>query len=110
MSFINHYFGGRIREKIPTHSEGCHEVMITDENPPIVIEKSSGVVLSHHYDCVMPEDLASGLKIFALSEDGVVEGLYHPKMKIIGIQWHPEKFDSGWVDNGLIKYISTTDF
>lgn len=118
LQFINHYFGGTISKTPTGHDMGkaltwtapehIHEIMITEE--PIVIQATSGIVSSYHNDCVMSDTLASGLKIFALTEDGVVEGFYHPKKKIVAIQWHPERLDSKWVDDGIIKYISTTDF
>jgi len=51
--------------------------------------------------------IASGLKVFALSEDELVEGLYHPDYPLLGIQWHPERsgatagFDSRLIQSFL---------
>jgi gamma-glutamyl-gamma-aminobutyrate hydrolase PuuD len=109
MQTINDYFGGSLSKTPEKHKEGfLHEIMITEG--PILVQRNSGLVSSYHNDCIMSSDIASGLKIFALSDDGVIEGFYHPKKKIIAVQWHPERYDSKWVDDGIIKYISTTDF
>ena len=37
------------------------------------------------------EGLGAGLRSFARSEDGLIEGVVHDTLPIIGMQWHPER-------------------
>ena len=49
-------------------------------------------VNSFHDQGVRTEGLAPSLSVFAYADDGrVVEGLFHEREPIIGIQWHPER-------------------
>ncbi len=46
-------------------------------------------VNSYHHQAV--KDVAPGLKIMAVAEDGLVEGLYMPAHRFLwAVQWHPE--------------------
>lgn len=49
-------------------------------------------VNSYHHQGIMSEDLATGLHIVAVAQDGMIESyeaVDHPWL--VGIQWHPEK-------------------
>ena len=47
---------------------------------------------SYHQQGVISSVLASPLQVFLTSESvNVVEGLFHPKYPIAGIQFHPER-------------------
>lgn len=60
----------------------------------------------HNYGVVCGR-AAHILKIFAISgRDDIVEGLYHPELPIVGVQWHPERYDSiQKIDRLLIKRL-----
>jgi len=63
-------------------------------------------VNSFHRQGVLQGGIASNLKIFAKTKSGVVEGFYHPKELIVGIQWHPERNNpAAELDKGIV-----TDF
>jgi len=46
------------------------------------------------------------LRAFAQSNDDIVEGLYHPNLPIVGIQWHPGRKTS----DDTINKILINDF
>ena len=49
------------------------------------------VVRSGHHQAV--DQVAPALRLAALAEDGVVEGVEHPEAWAVGVQWHPEDDD-----------------
>lgn len=106
LQFINLYFGGSIR-KVDGHI-GNHEIMITELFDS---EENEGIVNSYHEHGVSSEDLAYNLRFFALTDDGVIEGVHHKHEKIIGVQWHPErksadgKYYSEWIDRLIFDYL-----
>jgi putative glutamine amidotransferase len=52
------------------------------------------IVNSRHHQGVTPELLAPGLRIVALSPDGLVEGMESERHTwVVGVQWHPERSD-----------------
>jgi putative glutamine amidotransferase len=53
------------------------------------------VVNSFHEQGVLEAQLAEGLRAFALSGGGVVEGLVHASEPILAVQWHPERANPG---------------
>ncbi len=100
MQLINTFYNGNIIN-VDNHV-GKHKIMATS-----VFDGESISVLSHHDLGITSKELASSLKFFALSEDGVIEGLYHPKVKIIGIQWHPERQKKlTWLDDAVIDMLN----
>lgn len=114
MQFINVFFGGRIIHDINLnildivkHVRSTHFVNIID---PIFLNKldvSSFKVNSFHDHGLSEQTLAPNLYTFAISEDNVIiEGIYHPKYPIIGIQWHPERKGSNKsVDYNLVRFL-----
>lgn len=58
----------------------------------IVVEGlGQGRVTCFHKDGI--ESVPSEFDLFAESEDGLVEGIVHKELPILGIQWHPERED-----------------
>jgi len=97
MQFINFYFGGglikSIKNEIGTninHVAANHLVEITN-NKLAEILGNEIYVNSYHNQGINSVNLASGLKDFAQTKEGVIEGIYHPNLPIAGIQWHPER-------------------
>ena len=80
-SKVNH----RTIEHTPSHNVYVfHDSPLRD-----LVDSDSIKVNSHHHQAV--RRIASSLKSMAVSEDGLVEALYHPKMKFLwAVQWHPE--------------------
>jgi putative glutamine amidotransferase len=47
---------------------------------------------SRHHQAVTPDRVADGLKVTAVSPDGIVEGLESASHRwVVGVQWHPER-------------------
>ena len=105
IQIINAAFGGTLYQDIHTQMEGVrikhsqdqdrrypsHQVSITKDS---ILEKLFGTELAvnsfHHQACKEP---APGLKVTAMSSDGVIEAIESNEFKsIMGVQWHPETF------------------
>ena len=74
------------------HAATTHSVEIVEND--FLKGYTAGQIIrvnSFHRQGVLQRDIASSLKIFAKTKSGVVEGFYHPKEPIVGIQWHPER-------------------
>ena len=94
--FINVFFGGKLIQNIKektgvNHVNANHKVAITDEKAAGFLGKKEFVVNSYHKQGIMEDTLSSELKEFAITDDGVIEGIYHPKYPIAGVLWHPER-------------------
>lgn len=104
LQMINQYFGGvLVRDGQAKHVALDHEITIID-NLGGSLQLGSGMVNSYHNDYVTVGGLAEGLRSFATTKDGVVEGLYHSIHPITAIQWHPERKSPGYkLDETLLK-------
>jgi putative glutamine amidotransferase len=100
---LNVFFGGGLIQDIPAqlHSpishdgEATHPVAIVDPRVEHVVEHGELHVNSYHHQGVTADLLAPDLEVFAVSEvDGVVEGVLHRTLPVIGVQWHPERPDT----------------
>jgi len=101
MQMINIYFNGKLA-KINGHVAKGHDVTISKEFNKIFGDKAN--VNSYHNWGILKSDLSKELKPFAVTGD-IVEGLYHPNLPIIGLQWHPEREKSSEADKKLIKNL-----
>lgn len=96
MQLINVLFGGSLYQDIGyqykgeiNHKKGCHFVKISD-NFKSRLNHSSFMVNSYHHQAV--NRIGKGLKSFAFSGDGLIEGFYKSGYPFLfGIQWHPER-------------------
>lgn len=88
---INVFFSGTICPDIKQKTQTNH----VGNTHPITLSSPFGhqtfEVNSFHNQGLCDEDLAPSLKAFARSPDHVIEGIYHPDLPILGIQWHPER-------------------
>ena len=103
MQMINVYFGGNVCDlKDNAHVATNHQIEIIEHR--IYLGATGASVNSFHKQAVTMSTISPSLKPFALADDEIVEGLYHPSLPIIGIQWHPERDNpSKGIDNILIK-------
>ena len=67
-----------------------HEVNISESTPLYqLLQQKTLPVNSYHHQGI--RTVGAGLEVMAVSEDGLIEGIYVPDKKFIwGIQWHPE--------------------
>jgi putative glutamine amidotransferase len=99
MQMLNVFFGGALVQDIPTqigtrinHDDGEHTVTLTDPALAGRLGCDHLAVNTHHHQAVIASTQADALAVFAVSEpDGVVEGLWHSTLPVLGVQWHPER-------------------
>jgi len=99
IQIINVLEGGSLYQDLDTYHPskvnhknkgGYHKVFLLHNSPlsDLVDDFYIEVNTLHHQGV---KRIAQTLKGMAVSEDGIVEALYHPKMKFIwAVQWHPE--------------------
>lgn len=102
MQFLNVYFGGSLHQDIRSilknamdHEKGAvHEVEIMDGTvlSGIISDRKFSVKSYHHQGV---NRVGTGLRVNAVSPDGMVEGIETESGSVIGIQWHPELEDTG---------------
>ena len=111
MQIINTHFGGELVRDLSeiglnpdTHVAKDHETTFTDSKFRDKIGTAGAVTNSYHRNAVTLSTLSKQLCPFALAGDNIVEGLYHPDLPIIGIQWHIERSNpAAEIDETLIK-------
>ena len=82
---------GSQKDKALNHEKGSHMIQVND-NP--FIDAGKYEVNSSHHQAV--KDTGAGLDIFAVSPDGIIEGLYSVDHRfLLGVQWHPERMTGG---------------
>jgi len=101
VQLLNVYFGGTLHQDIketqkanhahfPSKNRGIHTVALTqDTYLAQILGESTVLVNSLHHQAA--DQIGSGLRVSAVSEDGFTEALElrdHPFC--IGVQWHPE--------------------
>ncbi|MBR5917043.1 MAG: gamma-glutamyl-gamma-aminobutyrate hydrolase family protein [Lachnospiraceae bacterium] len=103
IQFINAYLGGTLYQDIPTqftsklnhhqsppYDKPVHKVIIKENSRLFsLLKKKSLEVNSYHHQAV--KDLAPGLSVMALAEDGLIEAIEIKDKKFAwAFQWHPE--------------------
>lgn len=96
MQLINIYFGGSMIQDLPTAAshEYCkkdqyHSSHILPGSHLYQLYGSDVMINSaHHQGIDLPGRL---LEVTQTAEDGVIEGIEHRKLPILGVQWHPER-------------------
>ena len=113
MQFINVFFGGSLYQDIQEliespliHEKGAvHPVEIEDNSHLLtIIHEKKFDVKSYHHQAV--NDIGNGLKINAVSPDGIVEGLESEEHSLLAVQWHPELEESEISKNIFESFIS----
>ena len=82
MQLIQEYYGSSLREF------GGHVC------PEMTIEVDGRRRRVNSYHRWGSRHCAPPLEVFAVADDGVVKGVWHQRLPIIGIMWHPERYAS----------------
>jgi len=91
LQMINCHHGGRlVRVDSSSHVATRHRVRV-DGDPWRALLGAGAEVNSFHKCGVGADGLGAELAAFATSEDGTVEGLYHRRLPLLGLMWHPER-------------------
>jgi putative glutamine amidotransferase len=103
IQLFNAFLGGNLYQDLPAefsstinHRQGppynvpAHTISLLPESPLAkLVGKERLEVNSHHHQAI--NNLAEGLEIMAMADDGVVEAVYMPARPYVwGVQWHPE--------------------
>ncbi len=102
MQFMNVHFGGTlytdINKEYKTNIDHprdhgfhgiAHNVTVLQGTPLYdIISRTEYGVNSFHHQAI--KEMASVFRVCAVSEDGLIEGVYIPGEPVIGVQWHPE--------------------
>lgn len=112
MQLVNVALGGALYQDLSEfegkntvdHKGGGHEVFFTDAVGHPLLDRicrgagGAGVVVNTSHHQAVREPLAPGLRAFARSADGLVEGFFLEGQRFfVGLQWHPERqMESGF--------------
>ncbi len=96
MQVINVYFGGTITQHIkesPEHAwENGDKLHATSVREDSFLGKLYGkrmITNSAHHQAI--DKTGRELRIVQTADDGIIEGIAHDKLPILGVQWHPER-------------------
>lgn len=89
MQYMNVLYGGKLsyhpKLKVKRPRGEDHKVFLVKENRSIYVN-------NYHKDCVYVDSLAPCFTPLAIDTDnGVVEAYESESMKVLGLQWHPER-------------------
>lgn len=99
IEFLNVALGGTLYQDIPVqvktktehHQTPPYDIPIMLEETELygLLGEQKMKVNSYHHQAI--KQLSPKLKAMAVSEDGLVEGVYMPEKKFVwAVQWHPE--------------------
>lgn len=103
IQIMNAAFGGKLYQDLPSeyssetehhmtapYDRTIHSITLIENTPLKELFKAESIfVNSYHHQAI--KSLSPLFKATALSEDGLIEGIYMPdKRFILGVQWHPE--------------------
>ncbi len=102
MQSINEAFGGKtIRAPLPVHGKTSS---VFHDNTGLFSGLPSPFTGARYHSLVVDTE-RTGLVVNAHTRDGVCMGLWHPELKLYGLQFHPESFMTangfGLVENFL---------
>ena len=106
MQVLNAAFNGRLNRHFLGHDldkNKRHAVNVL-ENTRLGAAIGGGKHLINRFHHQGVAQVPKDFRVNAVSEDGIIEGMEHKKMRYIGVQWHPEKLccpDS----NRLFRYF-----
>jgi putative glutamine amidotransferase len=100
MQYINVHFGGKLLNNISSidiegkHKiAGSHSVRIIADGLEFSLGNNVGFQTnSYHEHGLIKKGLGEDIRPFAVYDDlGLIEGIYHSRYPIAGVQWHPER-------------------
>lgn len=96
MQVINVYFGGTIIQHIKEaeqhawdNGDKIHPTAILPGSSLSALYGSTMITNSAHHQAI--GTLGKGLFVIQHAADGIIEGMVHETLPILGVQWHPER-------------------
>ena len=90
MQCLNEVFGGEtVRAALPVHGKTSG---VSHRGESLFRGLGSPFRAARYHSLATSVNAMGGLKVSAMSDDGVVMGLYHPDYPLHGVQFHPESF------------------
>lgn len=91
MQALNVFFGGTLYRRIPGHQAPGRDVLHATRAVGELAELvgTAPVVNSSHHQAICR--LGRGLGVRQWAADGVIEGVCHGELPVLGVQWHPER-------------------
>jgi putative glutamine amidotransferase len=112
---LNVALGGKLIQHLPhltdvNHQERerfgelIHEVRVDPDSLVATVLRSDrlGVNTLHHQAVA---EAGRGLRVVALSDDGLIEAVEHQDRRVIGIQWHPELLQHRKDQRRLVRWL-----
>ena len=92
---LNVYFGGTLYDYVPGHQSARGDITHPTCTAGLLsaLPGEHPTVNSNHHQSV--HLLGYGLVPCQWANDGIIEGLCHKTLPILGVQWHPERWDTG---------------
>jgi len=91
MQALNVFFGGTLYAYVPGHQvkagDILHDTRAVGELAELV--GTTPRVNSNHHQAICR--LGRGLGVRQWAADGVIEGICHSRLPVLGVQWHPER-------------------
>ena len=91
MQALNVFFGGTLYARVPGHQARAgdilHDTRAVGELAELV--GTAPRVNSNHHQAICR--LGRGLGVRQWAADGVIEGICHSCLPVLGVQWHPER-------------------
>lgn len=100
IQLINICFGGDIWQDLSSanrhkyqNGDQFHNSAIGPDNPLFALYGPKLEINSAHHQGL--RRLSSDLEAIQWADDGVIEGIRHKTLPILGVQWHPERLSNG---------------
>lgn len=95
MQALNVFFGGTLYDRIPGHQDPGGDLLHLTCAVGLLagLLTTSPTVTSNHHQAV--RTVGQDLVVCQWTADGVAEGLCHPSLPIVGVQYHPERQSFG---------------
>ena len=93
MQLLNVAFGGTLHAHVDGHEGAPHRADLMRGSALARLCGERLLVNSYHHQAVLA--VAPGLRAAAHASDGMIEGLEHERLPILGVQWHPERMLRG---------------
>jgi len=99
LQVLNGFYGGEVvadvsgRPGALDHVARHHSASLIGDLPRLLGSPEKLEVNSFHNQGVDRSGVATELRVFAETEDGLVEGFHDPRKAVLAVQWHPERED-----------------